>query len=91
MNSVLLLISKVCGKKFAGGVSYQLSVISYQFTDYCSLITEKSPHTPHPTPHTPIYANRNLKIGFNRLLSSASGVISARSCNYCCHGSCLRG
>ncbi|CCI19087.1 hypothetical protein MICAF_4660010 [Microcystis aeruginosa PCC 9807] len=25
------------------GVSYQLSVISYQFT-------EKTPHTPHPTP-----------------------------------------
>ncbi|MFM8306670.1 MAG: hypothetical protein ACKN87_06320 [Microcystis aeruginosa] len=28
------------------GVSYQLSVISYQFT-------EKTPHTPHPTPHFP--------------------------------------
>ncbi|WP_409831951.1 hypothetical protein [Microcystis sp.] len=27
------------------GVSYQLSVISYQFT-------EKTPHTPHPTPYT---------------------------------------
>jgi ribosomal-protein-alanine N-acetyltransferase len=32
LNSVLLLISKVCGKKFVGGVSYQLSVISYQLS-----------------------------------------------------------
>jgi hypothetical protein len=35
----------VCGKKFVGGVRRQLSVISYQFT-------EKTPHTPHPTPIT---------------------------------------
>ncbi|WP_233271120.1 hypothetical protein [Microcystis aeruginosa] len=40
--------------------------MSFQFTDYCLLITEKSfsphptpytlhptPYTPHPTPHTP--------------------------------------
>ncbi|ELS49943.1 hypothetical protein C789_249 [Microcystis aeruginosa FACHB-905 = DIANCHI905] len=31
-------------------ISYQLSVISSLITVYCSLITEKSPHTPHPTP-----------------------------------------
>ncbi|BAG05134.1 hypothetical protein MAE_53120 [Microcystis aeruginosa NIES-843] len=41
------------------GVSIQESDVSFQFTDYCLLITEKSfsphptPHTPHPTPHTP--------------------------------------
>ncbi|AKE66440.1 hypothetical protein MYAER_4116 [Microcystis aeruginosa NIES-2549] len=29
--------------------------MSFQFTDYCLLITEKlpTPHTPHPTPYTP--------------------------------------
>jgi hypothetical protein len=33
------------------GVSYQLSVISYQFT-------EKTPHTPHPTPYFPVIKRR---------------------------------
>jgi hypothetical protein len=34
------------------GVSIQESDVSFQFTDYCLLITEKS-FSPHPTPHTP--------------------------------------
>ncbi|REJ42569.1 MAG: hypothetical protein DWQ54_06460 [Microcystis flos-aquae TF09] len=39
INNFYLSLSKI-GLE----VSYQLSVISYQFT-------EKTPHTPHPTPH----------------------------------------
>ncbi|TRV04546.1 MAG: hypothetical protein EWV41_17400 [Microcystis wesenbergii Mw_MB_S_20031200_S109] len=75
------------------GVGRQESIVRIQESgDYFYLFSpHPTPHTPHPTPHTPIYENRNLKIGFNRLLSSTSGVISARSCNYCRHGSCLCG
>ncbi|WP_158199844.1 hypothetical protein [Microcystis aeruginosa] len=35
------------------GVSYQLSVISYQFTEKTPHFpTSPLPHFPHPTPHT---------------------------------------
>ncbi|TRU30367.1 MAG: hypothetical protein EWV80_02465 [Microcystis aeruginosa Ma_QC_B_20070730_S2] len=43
-------------------MSYQLSDVSFQFTDYCLLKSlplptphtlHPTPHTPHPTPHTP--------------------------------------
>ncbi|GAL94005.1 hypothetical protein N44_02585 [Microcystis aeruginosa NIES-44] len=28
--------------------------MSFQFTVYCLLFNENAPHTPHPTPHTPL-------------------------------------
>ena len=31
-------------------ISYQLSDVSFQFTDYCLLFTENTPHTPLAPP-----------------------------------------
>ncbi|AKV66546.1 hypothetical protein C789_815 [Microcystis aeruginosa FACHB-905 = DIANCHI905] len=47
------LSTRVCGKKFVGGViSYQLSDVSFQFTVYC-LLKKGSPLPHFPLSSTP--------------------------------------
>jgi hypothetical protein len=41
---------KVCCWSQLSVISYQLSVISYQSSVISYQFTEKTPHTPHPTP-----------------------------------------
>ncbi|NCS27825.1 MAG: hypothetical protein GPJ18_04195 [Microcystis aeruginosa F13-15] len=59
------------------GVSYQLSVISYQFTEKTphfptSHTLHPTPYTPHPTPHTlhPLSSQESGGIGSQSLVDA---------------------
>ena len=48
-------------------ISDQLSDVSFQFTDYCLLVTENTPHLPLKKPTViEILAEKSLQPGFSR-------------------------
>ncbi|REJ49856.1 MAG: hypothetical protein DWQ51_16810 [Microcystis wesenbergii TW10] len=40
--------------RYLSVIRFEFLVVSFQFTVYCLLFNENAPHTPHPTPHTPL-------------------------------------